>query len=63
MIENPFKLLGLHVGANVFPGGKSEQTEAAQVSGRGYNNNPQGPLHVCYTKNVFLGLKMVKNFH
>lgn len=60
MIENPFKLLGLHVGANVFPGAKPEQTEDVQVSGWGYNNNPQGPLHVCSTNTMFLGLQLVK---
>lgn len=59
MIENPYKLLGLRAGANVFPGAISEQTGDVQVSGWGYNNNPQGLLHVCFTNSVFLGLNLV----
>lgn len=60
MIENPYKLLGLHAGANIFPGAISEQTKDVQVSGWGYNNNPQGILHVSFTNSVFLGLNLVK---
>lgn len=59
MIEDPFKLLGLHVGAHAFPAAKSEQTGDVQVSVWGYSNNPQGPLHVCSTNTMFLGLKLV----
>lgn len=60
VIENPFKFLGLHVGANIFPAAKSEQTEDVQVSEQGYNNNPWGPLHIYSTNTMFLGLKLVK---
>lgn len=59
VIENPYKLLGSHAGANVFPGAVSEQTEDVQVSGWGYNNNPQGILRVCFTNSMFLGLNLV----
>lgn len=60
VIENPYKLSDLHAGANVSSGAISEQTEDVQVSGWGYNNNPQGLLHVCFTNAMFLGLNLIK---